>query len=130
MSIIKPFLLHAQKVKSKIQISWEQEKLLRWNKKAFFIIFEGLSLKQIKTFFLKGESPTLILENMSNLTRLAFDIDDFFNSHQDGGNMSVLRTLLGRTIPSLATWCKSKRTSDHKLTWKSEKTGWKIILWE
>ena len=29
--------------------------------KAFFIIFEGLSLKQIKSIFLKGESPTLIL---------------------------------------------------------------------
>ena len=27
--------------------------------KAFFIIFEGLSLKQIKIFFLEGESPTL-----------------------------------------------------------------------
>ena len=28
--------------------------------KAFFIIFERLSLKQIKKFFLEGESPTLI----------------------------------------------------------------------
>ena len=74
---------------------------------------------------MKGESPTLILENISNLNRLAFDIDDFLNSHQDGGNMSVLRTLQGRTIPSMATWCKSKRTSDHKLTWKSEKMEWK-----
>ena len=31
---------------------------VKW--KAFFIIFEGLSLKQIKKFFLEGESPTLI----------------------------------------------------------------------
>ena len=28
-------------------------------KKAFFIVFEGLSLKQIKQFFLEGENPTL-----------------------------------------------------------------------
>ena len=28
-------------------------------KKAFSIIFKGLSLKQIKTTFLEGESPTL-----------------------------------------------------------------------
>ena len=27
--------------------------------KAFFIIFEGLSLRQIKKNFLEGESPTL-----------------------------------------------------------------------
>ena len=30
---------------------------MKW--KAFFIIFEGLSLKQINNFFLEGESPTL-----------------------------------------------------------------------
>ena len=29
------------------------------NEKSFFIIFEGLSLKQIKNFFSEGESPTL-----------------------------------------------------------------------
>ena len=28
--------------------------------KGFFIIFEGLSLKSVKNFFLEGESPTLI----------------------------------------------------------------------
>ena len=27
--------------------------------KVFFVIFEELSLKQIKSFFLEGESPTL-----------------------------------------------------------------------
>ena len=30
--------------------------------KAFFIIHKGLSLKQIKHFFLEGKSPTLRLE--------------------------------------------------------------------
>ena len=30
--------------------------------KAFFIIVEGLSLKQIMTIFLEGESPTLNLK--------------------------------------------------------------------
>ena len=30
---------------------------MKW--KAFFVIFKGLSFKQIKTIFLKGESPTL-----------------------------------------------------------------------
>ena len=28
-------------------------------KKTFFVIFKGLSLKQIKQIFLEGESPTL-----------------------------------------------------------------------
>ena len=45
------------------------------NEKSFFIIFEGLSLKQIKTFFLEGESPTLI----GNLTRYVnWEIDDIY----------------------------------------------------
>ena len=30
------------------------------NEKAFFIIFKGLSMKQITQLFLEGESPTLI----------------------------------------------------------------------
>ena len=50
--IIKPFLLHNQTVQIKIQISSER--------KAFLIIFEGLSLKQIKQKpFLEGDSPAL-----------------------------------------------------------------------
>ena len=32
--------------------------------KAFFIIFKGLSLNQIKPAFLKGQSPTLIAFNL------------------------------------------------------------------
>ena len=51
--LIKPFFLHDQKVKTKILISCQQ-------KEPFFIIFEGLSLKQIiKKKILEGESPTL-----------------------------------------------------------------------
>ena len=38
--------------------------------KAFFVIYKMLSLKQIKQFFLEGESPTLkrkkIMENVYN----------------------------------------------------------------
>ena len=30
--------------------------------KAFFIIFKGLSMKQITQFFLEGESPTLRIQ--------------------------------------------------------------------
>ena len=30
------------------------------NEKAFFILFKGLSMKQITQLFLEGESPTLI----------------------------------------------------------------------
>ena len=40
----------------------ENEKM---KQKAFFIIFEGLSLKQIKQTFLEGESPTLKSEGGS-----------------------------------------------------------------
>ena len=39
--------------------SWERKDHLRWNKKRFFLIFKGLSIKQIKQVFLEGESPTL-----------------------------------------------------------------------
>ena len=46
-------------VKTKIWISWERKELLRWNKKHFFIIFIGLSLKQIKQIFFEGDSSTL-----------------------------------------------------------------------
>ena len=51
--LIKPFFLH------------DQKKLLRLNKKPFFIIFKGLSIKQIKHSFLEGESPTLSKHNFS-----------------------------------------------------------------
>ena len=40
----------------------ENEKM---KQKAFFIIFEGLSSKQIKQTFLEGESPTLKSEGDS-----------------------------------------------------------------
>ena len=36
--------IHAQKFKTKTEISWEWNELLRWNKKTFFIIFKGLSV--------------------------------------------------------------------------------------
>ena len=50
----------ARKIKTKIWISQEQKEHLIWDKKAFFIVFKELSLKQIKPTFLKGESPVLI----------------------------------------------------------------------
>ena len=37
----------------------ENRKSFQDEKKAFFIIYEGLLLKQIKQIFLEGESPTL-----------------------------------------------------------------------
>ena len=40
-------------------MSWERIELFKLKLKAFFTIFEGLSLKQIINFFLEGESPTL-----------------------------------------------------------------------
>ena len=51
--LIKSFFLHDQKVFIK--------ELLRWNKKHFFIIFEGLSMKQITQICLEGGSSTLKL---------------------------------------------------------------------
>ena len=60
------FFVHAQKAKTKIYISWEQKELL--NKKAFFIIFEGLSLKQIINCFLEGKSSTLRFPDLSRFS--------------------------------------------------------------
>ena len=37
-------------------------------KKAFFIIFKGLSIKQITQFFLEGESPTLTIKQMEYIS--------------------------------------------------------------
>ena len=37
--------------------------------KAFFIIFEGLSLQQIKKLFLKSESPTLTGQDKQGVRR-------------------------------------------------------------
>ena len=59
--LIKPFFLQGQKVKTKSWISWERIELLRWNKKHFSSFSKGFHLKQIKHFFLEGESPTLKL---------------------------------------------------------------------
>ena len=38
--------------------------------KAFFIIFKGLSRKQITQFFLEGESPTLSLEAITKYVNI------------------------------------------------------------
>ena len=37
-------------------------------KKAFFIIFKGLSIKQITQFFLEGESPTLTIKQIEYIS--------------------------------------------------------------
>ena len=59
--LIKSFFLHDQNVVTKTKISSERKELLRWNKKAFFIIPKGLSIKQITQIFVEGESSTLNL---------------------------------------------------------------------
>ena len=48
--LTNPFLLHDQKAITKIQISWEQQGILRWNKK-LFSSFWRLWIKQIKQIF-------------------------------------------------------------------------------
>ena len=54
--LIKPVVLHDQKVKTKIWISWEWKELY----------LKGLLLEQIiKQTFLEGEGPTLKLGNLS-----------------------------------------------------------------
>ena len=46
--------------KSRQKIEYlEDKKDFKIKKKTFFIIFKGLSLKQIKQIFLEGKSPTL-----------------------------------------------------------------------
>ena len=60
--LIKPFF-NITKMSGEKQIFQERNRLLTWNKKNFFIIFEELSLKQLSTFF-EGESPTLTLFRM------------------------------------------------------------------
>ena len=56
--LIKQFYYMTKKSRQKLDIL-RTEELLRRNKKHFFIIIEELSLKQIKFFFLEGESTIL-----------------------------------------------------------------------
>ena len=37
------------------------ERAFNMKKKVFFIIFKGISMKQIRQIFLEGESPALII---------------------------------------------------------------------
>ena len=48
--LIKPFFLYGQKVKIKIQISWERN-TFKMKQKAFFIIFRTPFIKANKSFF-------------------------------------------------------------------------------
>ena len=50
--------LHDQKVMIKTK-HHENKRAFKMKRKAFFIIFKGLSMKQIRYFCLEGESPTL-----------------------------------------------------------------------
>ena len=45
--LVKALFLHDQKVKTKIQISWEWKKLKRWNKKHFLSFFKNFQLPTI-----------------------------------------------------------------------------------
>ena len=49
--LIKPLFLHDQKVKTKIYVSWERRKLLRWNKKYFSLFLKGFNLSKKNNFF-------------------------------------------------------------------------------
>ena len=55
--LIKPLFLYDQKVKTKISIPWERNKLLIWNKKQFSSFLKGFHWSKI--IFLGGERPTL-----------------------------------------------------------------------
>ena len=52
----KQFFLHDQKFKTKISIFWEQEELLRWNKKHFSLILKNYHWSKYKIFFGRWES--------------------------------------------------------------------------
>ena len=56
-------------------------------KRAFLIIFKGLLLKQIKQFFLKGESPTS--KTFSNFTIIMTKNGDKNECYECSGFVSV-----------------------------------------
>ena len=59
--LVKLFFFYmTKKWRQKFKYS-EDKKSLRWNKKHFFIIFEGLSLKLIKQFFVRWESSLKVV---------------------------------------------------------------------
>ena len=47
----KSFFLHDQKVKTKMQISWERKKLSRWNKKHFSSFLKGFYWRRKNKLF-------------------------------------------------------------------------------
>ena len=57
--LIKPFFLHDQKVVTKTLNILRRNRAFQMKLKALFIIFKGLSIKQVKQGFLEGDSPTL-----------------------------------------------------------------------
>ena len=60
--LIKSFFLPDQKVMIKTNIL-RTKRAFKMKGKAFFIIFKGLSMKQITQFFLEGEGLTLKLKD-------------------------------------------------------------------
>ena len=64
--LIKPFFLHDQKIVTKNLNILRTKRAFQMKQKAFFIIFKGFSIKQIKQVFLEGESPTLKKTCFSN----------------------------------------------------------------
>ena len=56
--LTKTSFVHAQKIKTKIKISWEQRELLRWNKKHPSFL-KSYHWSKWKEFFFEGDSLTL-----------------------------------------------------------------------
>ena len=81
--LTKPFFLHDQNVKTKIYIYWEQNELLRWNKKHFSSFIKSFHWN-LQNNFLEGESSTLsnsfkvMFENI-NVIRIFWEPLDFYS---------------------------------------------------
>ena len=76
--LIKLFLLHDRKVKTKVWISWKQKELLRWNKKLFFYHFKRafFEAKNIYMFFCKVRIwlESILTEKYMKLVLVCIDI--------------------------------------------------------
>ena len=90
-------------------------------KKAFFIIFEGISLKQIKIFFLKGESPTLSYYEQS-LILMCFDFCCYFFSRYTYWYCEFCTTV-GLKICVITAWTKKYQSLIKKVRIRHDKTS-------
>ena len=76
------FFLHGQKVKRKIQISWEQRELLRWNKKHFLSLLKVFQLSKIVSDLQSVPLNHQVIQITKNIKKTSYSLPPKIQFHQ------------------------------------------------